>query len=253
MSIDVEQIARCSYVPAADWVYIPGGSFLMGSPEDETGRIASERQHGVNIKPFWIMDAPVTFDLYGDYCRGMRCPPPSDNGWGRNNRPAINLTWGAAVSTMWEMNMRHDHLGFKFRLPTEAEWEYACRAGTSTRYSFGDEINARLANFGHGPESPNQTVPVKSYPPNHWGLYDMHGNVAEWTGSVYTEEYDGTELIDFSDISKQVDDGPRVRAVRGGSWYSQKEGLRSARRVPMQDDEWSTVGFRMVCSEADKI
>ena len=152
--------------PSIDWVVIPAGTFTMGSPEDEASRTEGEKQHSVTVEAFQMSAYPVTFTQYDAFCEATGRVKPGDNGWGHENRPVINVS-------------REDAEAFadwmQCSLPTEAQWEYACRAGTTTTYYTGDNISKQQANFGG-----EKTAPVGSYPPNAWGLYDMAGNVWEW-------------------------------------------------------------------------
>ncbi len=189
-----------------EMVVIPAGEFLMGSPEDEEGRDDNERQHPVTIEqPFAMGKYAVTFEEYDRFCRAVNHDKPEDSGWGRGRRPVINVSWHDAVAYAGWLS---EQTGEKYRLPTEAEWEYAARAGTMTPFWFGKSINTDQANYGFsGP-----TVPVDEFTPNPWGLYNVHGNVWEWTCSEYDKSYDGAEKVC---ISKNDANIPRV--LRGGS------------------------------------
>jgi formylglycine-generating enzyme required for sulfatase activity len=171
---------------------------------------------------------------------------PEDQGWGRGNRPVINVTWYEALDyTKW----LSAQTGQAYRLPTEAEWEYAARAGTETAFWWEDSIITDLANYAgsytygpHGREGTDRgkTVPVDQFQPNSWDLYQLHGNVWEWTGSRYDQNYDGVEMW----CADTQDGGPRV--LRGGSWNNDPLWLRSAAR------DWggprgrgNGVGFRL--------
>jgi formylglycine-generating enzyme required for sulfatase activity len=218
--------------PGPQLVIIPAGRFLMGSPEDEAGRYDDERPHEVVIaQPFALGQYLVTFDEYDRFCAATgREKPLDDWDWGRGRRPVINVDWYDALAyCVW----LSEQTGQSYRLPTEAEWEYACRAGTTTPFYFGDTLNTDQANYdgnttygaGRKGQYRKQTTPVGQFPANAWGLYDMHGNVYEWTGSDYDEDYSGAEqrYVDASESS--------ARVVRGGSWNSYPYGLRSAYRL----------------------
>jgi formylglycine-generating enzyme required for sulfatase activity len=157
-------------------VVIPPGEFMMGSPEGEEDREEAEGpQHLVKIGyPLAVGRYPLTFEEYEHLARTTGRELPSDEGWGRGRRPVINVSWvDATAYTEW--------LSLEFvrpyRLLSEAEWEYACRAGSTTRYWWGDDISPEYANYG---EEVGKTSEVGSYPANPWGLYDTHGNAWEW-------------------------------------------------------------------------
>jgi formylglycine-generating enzyme required for sulfatase activity len=227
-------------------VVIPGGRFLMGSPPDEPQRQDDERQHEVEVAPFAIGKYAVTFEEYDRFVAAPKRKKPDDQGWGRGRRPVINVTWFDAVAYAGWLSQQ---TGQTYRLPTEAEWEYACRAGTTTSFYFGTTINTDQANYdgnytyGRGQKGVyrEKTVEVGQFPANAWGLHDLHGNVWEWTDSEYDKGYSGAELRGVSDPNSG---GPRV--VRGGSWYVDPPWLRSAAR-PWNNprDRYSNWGFRL--------
>jgi formylglycine-generating enzyme len=226
--------------PAIDWVQIPAGSFKMGSPVTETDRTDDEQQVQVSLNGYKMSKHEVTFAQYDLFCEATGREKPDDNGWGRGNRPVINITWhDAAAFAAWMGG----------RLPTEAEWEYACRAGSHTTYNIGDVITTNQANFNgtkpnNGAESGEyrrQTMVVGSFAPNAWGLYDMHGNVWEWCSDWYGP-YASTPQTNPQGPSKGAG-----KVFRGGGWYSGATVLRSARRYNLNPDfAYSFVGFRIV-------
>ncbi|MFQ5581303.1 MAG: formylglycine-generating enzyme family protein [Mariprofundaceae bacterium] len=221
------------------FVYIKPGSFVMGSPESEADRFDDERQHDVRIEHgFWIGKFEVTFAQYDAFCKAARHTRARDSGWGRGDQPVINITWHEAVTFA---NWLSKQTGHHYRLPTEAEWEYAARAGTTTAYSFGDS-SANYADYAWSSlNSDRKAHPVGQKRPNPWGLYDMHGNVWEWTASKYAKGYDGSErkAEGFKSFAR--------RAVRGGSWYFLPRGMRSAdRRIYSPKQRLSFIGFRLV-------
>jgi formylglycine-generating enzyme required for sulfatase activity len=208
-------------------VVIPGGRFLMGSPSDELERRNNERQHEVEVTPFAIGKYVVTFEEYDRFTGATGRKRPDDEGWGRGRRPVVNVDWSDAVAyTQW----LSEQTGQRYWLPTEAEWEYACRAGTTTPFYFGETINTDQANYngnhvyGKGRKGVyrQKTVEVGQFPANAWGLHDMHGNVWEWTCSVYDEEYGGGEQC----CTEPGTDSPCV--LRGGSWPNGPDGVRAS-------------------------
>lgn len=215
-------------------VVIPDGRFLMGSPPDEPERGDNERQHKVEIAPFALGKYTVTFEEYDHFAAATKRKKPWGEGWGRGRRPVIDVAWLDTVAYTEWLSWQ---TGRVYYLPTEAEWEYACRAGTATPFYFGTTISPSQARYG----ARNGTVEVGQFPANAWGLHDMHGNVWEWTGSEYDEDYGGAELRIAGDPNSG---GPRV--VRGGSWYGGPEWLRSAARGGGDPrSRISYVGFRL--------
>ena len=231
-------------------VIIPAGRFLMGSPEDEAERSSDERQHEVEIaQPFALGQYPVTFEEYDRFCAATGRNKPNDQGWGRGRRPVINVDWHDALAYCAWLS---DQTGQTYRLPTEAEWEYACRAGTTTPFYFGDTLNTDQANYhgnytygaGRKGEYRKHTTPVGQFPANAWELYDMHGNVWEWIGSVFDADYGGAEQRS-ADTSESGDRVVR-RVVRGGSWNFGPLRLRSAFRFwNTPDNRIYGLGFRI--------
>jgi len=221
------------------FVYIPKGSFVMGSPENEPNRYPDERQHEVTINSgFWMGKYEVTFKQYDAFCKATHHARAFDEGWGRGQRPVINVKWFEAVEFARWLSKKSGH---HYRLPSEAEWEYAARAGTKTAYSWGNKPADFTAYAWNTSNADNQAHPVGLKKPNPWGLYDMHGNVWEWTASTYSEDYDGSELKVSSPKSKAL------RSVRGGAWYFYPKGMRSAdRRIYSPWLHWSYIGFRLV-------
>ncbi len=197
--------------PKIEWVDIPAGTFIMGSPSYEVGRYDNEGpQHLVTLSGFKMSKYEITFAQYDAFCDATGREKPIDNyGWGRGNRPVVNVDWNDATAFAEWMGCR---------LPTEAEWEYACRAGTTSPFNTGWSINANVGFF------PGKTKFVGSYPPNAWGLYDMHGNVWEWCS-----DWEGG----YSSSDQTNPKGPSLgsqRAMRGGCWGLDSEHSRSANR-----------------------
>ncbi|MFC1626451.1 formylglycine-generating enzyme family protein [Pseudomonadota bacterium] len=246
-------------------VYIEPGKFIMGSPEDEIDHYSDEKQHEVEIKKgFWMGQYEVTFEQYDAFTKSTHRAKANDlNNWGRGDHPVIYVKWFYAHEfTKWLSKTT----GHKYRLPTEAEWEYAARAGTSSAFSFGEHIagmdnhsffkrlldsekegadaqRALIDQYAwYGENANQQTHPVGQKKPNPWGLYDMHGNVWEWTCSVYSETFDGSE--------QRCIDKPKSnakRSVRGGAWSFYAKGMRSAdRRFFEPVYRLPYIGFRVV-------
>lgn len=232
-------------------VVIPAGRFLMGSPSDELHRWDEEGpQHWVQIaKPVAIGVYVVTFDEYDCFCDSVRRENPSDQMWGRGKRPAINVSWDDAQAYCAWLS---EQTGRPYRLPSEAEWEYACRAGTTTPFHFGPRITTDQANFdgkytyNGSPkgESRGKTTPVGSFPPNAFGLYDMHGNVLEWCQDTLHVGYNGAP----QDGSPWEEDNEE-RVVRGGYWGTIPENCRAAFRDDFEPaSRRDLIGFRVCCS-----
>jgi formylglycine-generating enzyme required for sulfatase activity len=199
-------------------VEIPAGSFRMG---DLSGNGANDERpvHEVRFaRSFFMGVHPVTFDEYDCFAQATGRKLPKDRGWGRGRRPVIYVSWDDAVAYCQWLSAQ---TGQTYRLPSEAEWEYACRAGTTTEYWWGDEIGHNNANCGGC-----GTTPVGSFAPNPWGLYDMHGNVWEWCADCWNNRYDDAP----SDGSAWTNGNCEWWVLRGGSWSSSEQGVRAAYR-----------------------
>ncbi|MDR2913226.1 MAG: SUMF1/EgtB/PvdO family nonheme iron enzyme [Tannerella sp.] len=249
--VPADTVPKIADVPPAkiaiEWVDVPAGTFIMGSSDDEEERYDNEYAHKVSLNGFKMSKYAITFDQYDMFCEATGRELPSDKGWGRGKRPVINVSWHDA-------NAFAEWLGDGYRLPTEAEWEYACRAGTTTPFHTGDNITSDQANYaGNYPysnypkgEYRGQTLPVGSFSPNNWGLYDMHGNVFEWCSDWYDTDY-------YKNSPEHNPQGPSkgtLRVLRGGSWLSYGSGSRSAfRYFKTPADRDNDFGFRLVFSE----
>lgn len=235
--------------------WVEGGCFNMGSPDSERDRGRDETSHQVCIKGFWIGATEVTNGQYRRFKAGHDSGSFQGRSLNGDRQPAVQVTWGDAGAftewLSWETGANK-----RFRLPTEAEWEHAARAGAVTRYYWGEDIDPSQANFSDRNDptgasisslDDNQavTAPVGSYQANVLGLHDMAGNVWEWTCSNYDPAYTGQELR-CSD--QQPNAGLRV--VRGGAWNSGAGDLRLAKRMPRKANQRdATTGFRVIMEE----
>lgn len=225
-------------------IRIPAGSFTMGNDRN----VHSSPAHKVTLKAFAIGKYEVTFEEYDFFAKSTNKPLPGDNGWGREDRPVIHVSWNDALAyTQWLSKTT----GKKFRLPTEAEWEYAARAGTSTTYWWGeDEAEAKgKANCRRGCLSNfsglfgSKTAPVGNYTPNLFGLYDMSGNVSEWVQDCYQDNYNNASSTGAAAEEKQC----TGRVVRGGSTKDNVQHLSTSARDNIPSGYLNeTLGFRVV-------
>lgn len=236
-----------------DWgpvmLAIPPGSFTMGSPENEAGRDADEGQHAVQIeKPFAIGKYEVTFDEYVRFTRSSGRRTPNDSGWGKGRRPVISVSWHDAKAYAAWLSKRTDQT---FRLPTEAEWEYAARAGTTGPFSFSTAISPNKANYNARAsyagsktgKTRRRTEEVGSFSnyANAWGLHDVHGNVGEWVEDCY-----GPYAVAPTGGAAARDSSCETRVVRGGSWWLAPRFIRSAARGSLEAvKRFDDLGFRL--------
>ena len=234
--ISFRECGRCP-----EMVVVPKGAFMMGSPETEKDRNKAEGpQRKVTItNNFAVSKFEVTFDEWRACVDARVCEEAADQRWGRGNRPVINISWDDAQQYVKWLSER---TGRPYRLLSEAEWEYAARAGSTTAYSWGDNIGEGNANCdGCGSEWDNkQTAPVGSFKANAFGLHDMHGNVFEWVQDCGDANYDGAP----TDGSAKTDGTCASRVLRGGSWSYPPQDLRSAHRRPTNGQS-SSRGFRL--------
>ncbi|MEH2410584.1 caspase, EACC1-associated type [Nostoc sp.] len=246
-----------------DMVAIPGGKFLMGSPDNEPERYDSESpQHRVTIQPFFMGKFPVTQSQWKSVAALPKVdvdlnPDPSN--FKGANRPVERVSWDDAIEFCARLSKKTEKT---YRLPSEAEWEYACRAGTTTPFYFGETITTDLANYrgtdwdyngtvypgnyAQGPkgEYRGQTTDVGKCPANPFGLFDMHGSIWEWCLDEWHENYNGAPRDGSAWI---VDNDNQSRLLRGGSWDFNPWNCRSAIRGYRARDSWfSHVGFRVV-------
>jgi formylglycine-generating enzyme required for sulfatase activity len=270
-------------------LWIPPGRFWMGSPPTEPERRDSESpQHLVQLQGFFMGQTPITQAQWREVAlwqerpgerwgRQLETDPPSrfqskqgqDNNKLRllegeantDNRPVERVSWLDAIEFCNRLSQR---TGRTYSLPSEAQWEYACRAGTITPFHFGDTISPELANYdgryayGDGPKGINreQTTPVGMFPANAWGLQDMHGNVYEWCLDEWHESYEGAPIdgrawLDATEGEKSNEIG-NTRLLRGGSWNYFPGYCRSAfRNLNLPGFAYYFVGFRVVCLPQD--
>ena len=203
-------------------VKIKAGSFMMGS---DNGDKDEKPVHRVDIGyDFYIGKYEVTFDEYDRFCEDTGRKKPSDEGWGRGKRPVINISWkDAKAYTKW----LSEKTGKKFRLPTEAEWEYVARAGSTTKYSFGDDESNLGSYAWYSSNSNDKTHQVGEKRSNPWGVYDIHGNVWEWCEDWYVDNYNVTPR----DGSANYSGAQKYKVLRGGDWSDNASDIRSAVRL----------------------
>jgi len=202
-------------------ISIPAGSFIMGcSPDGSECNSLEKPTRRVTVSAFKLMETEVTFAMWDACVAAGGCSyTPKDEGWGRGNRPVMNVSYNDITQQF--IPWLNKTTGHTFRLPSEAEWEYAARAGTSTAYSFGNSISSSQARF-----SSSNTVPVKSHSANAFGLYDMHGNVWEWVQDCWNESYSGAPTNGSAWQSGDC----ALRVLRGGSWSNYPGNLRVSDR-----------------------
>ena len=249
-----------------EMVMIPSGSFMMGSPETEEGSNNNERpQHQVTIKAFCLGKYQVTqaqwraVAAFPQVNRELKPEPSNFKGDGStsltNHRPVESVSWEDAVEFCDRLSR---HTKRQYRLPSEAEWEYACRAGTTTPFHFGETITTDLANYdgnytyGDGITGVHrkETTEVGSFGvANNFGLYDMHGNVWEWCQDDWHSDYEGAPIDGSAWLNNEEDNNDKL--LRGGSWNYNPKYCRSAYRnginLVVNND---IIGFRVVCSGA---
>jgi formylglycine-generating enzyme len=229
--------------PAIEWADITAGTFIMGSPKSEFDRSDYEIQHKVTLNAFRMSRYEITFDQFDAFCVATGRKKPDDSGWGRGKLPVINVNWFEAVAFAEWMGCR---------LPTEAEWEYACRAGTTTPFSTGENLTTEQANYNGNFPYHNfpkgvhreKTLPAGSFQPNAWGLYDMHGNVWEWVADWY-ENYSAEAQVNPTGPASGA-----YKVYRGGGWNLIAQFCRSAkRRYFAPERSFNYIGFRIVSSK----
>lgn len=235
-----------------DLIGIPGGQFSMGSPQNELEREAKESpQHSVTIRPFLMGKYPIT-QAQWSAIMGNNPSHFTESDTATNNRPVERVSWFDCCQFCEKLSQL---VGRKFRLPTEAEWEYACRGKTQTAFHFGSTIGTELANYngngnyGSGFKGDNrqETTDVDLFPANQFGLYDLHGNVAEWCADTWHSDYQNAP----DDGSAWISNNPKdLRVLRGGSWRHHPGSCRSAhRRKSLTNSKSDAIGFRIATSK----
>lgn len=220
-------------------VTIPAGRSVMG---DDRARFSNEKPAvAVEIpRPFALSATEITFDDWAACVRAKGCPPGrDDHGWGKGTRPMINIAWEEARAFARWVGRES---GLACRLPTEAEWEYAARAGSSTGYWWGEAAGKGRMNCRDcldGDEAPYGTMPARSFPPNPWGLYDMNGNNWEWTADCWTPNHSKPAPNDVQ---------CRDKVIKGGSWYYYAAMSRASARAKNDAAVWSyNISLRLLC------
>jgi len=252
--------------PSLTMLWIPPGRFWMGSPPSEPERRESEGpQHLVQFQGFFLAQTPITqlqWRTVAQWKPGKREPSwqrglnPNPSRHKGDQRPVDQVSWNDAIEFCRRLSQR---TGRTYTLPSEAQWEYACRAGTTTPFHFGPTISTKLANYdgrqayGDGPvgEYRQQTTDVASFPANAWGLHDMHGNVWEWCADHWHANYDGAPEDGRSWLEENAPED-KSRLLRGGSWFHFPEYCRSAYRDwnhPVNRNHYC--GFRVRCLPQD--
>ncbi|MCD4743723.1 MAG: formylglycine-generating enzyme family protein [Desulfobacteraceae bacterium] len=232
-----------------EFILVQPGTFMMGSPNDEPYRDKNEVRHKMTItKAYYLMAAEVTVKQW----RAVMGRKMFSKKKGGDDFPVTKVSYYDIERFIRKLNKQNKGI---YRVPTEAEWEYACRAGTTTAYSWGNKIDCSKAMYENNRKKRSECVsyyaskgmpsdqpaPVKSFKPNPWGFYDMHGNVWEWCSDIY-QEYENNIQGRSYDI---MDTGFRIK--RGGSWYKYGIYLRSANRAYAHPGaKFQTIGFRLV-------
>ena len=238
-SKEEQKILEFNGVPAR-FAWIPPGSFVMGSPEGEPGRYDDESpQHLVRFAGgFWMQTTPVT---QAQWQAVMGNNPSYFKGVG-SDAPVERVSWNDVQEFIQKLNSTTKET--QFRLPTEAEWEYACRAGTTTKYYFGDDQDLLQKYAWHDTNSKGTTHPVGQLIPNTWGLYDMHGNVWEWCQDHWSDTY---EEVNANGVVRSALNDTETRVIRGGSWYANARNCRAAnRRWFTPSNRNGDLGFRLM-------
>ncbi len=257
--------------PGLRMMPIPAGRFLMGSSPEEPGWFGDEGpQHEVHLREFFLAQTPITQAQWRTVAEWERQEHEDGELWPQEldpdpverlkdpdrfrgpQRPVVNVSWREAMAFCQRLTLR---TGKNYTLPSEAQWEYACRAGTTTPFHFGATISTDLANYngtfaytnGLKGVKRGETTPVASFPANAWGLHGMHGNVSEWCADHWHDNYEGAPEDGRAWLNENADEGEE-RLLRGGSWLSRPQDCRSAYRGGDRPDNiGAAVGFRVCC------
>jgi formylglycine-generating enzyme required for sulfatase activity len=251
-------------------LWMPPGRFWMGSPDDEPERRSNEGpQHLVQLQGFFLAQTPITQAQWRQVADWK--PNKGERAWSKklnpdpshfkgDQRPVESVSWEDAIEFCRRLSQR---TGRRYTLPSEAQWEYACRAGTTTPFYCGSTISTKLANYdgnevygdGAKGDSRQQTTDVASFPANPWGLHDMHGNVWEWCADNWHGNYEGAPEDGnawFDEEAKDNENSMKGRLLRGGSWYGNPRFCRSADRNDGHPDGRNVdFGFRVCCLPQD--
>ena len=256
---------------------IPAGNFEMGAPETEAESLGRERPvHRVTLGEFLLAQTPITQAQWRAVTQWQRLAHEDGEIWPESldpdpvaklvnperfqgeQRPVVNVSWHDAMAFCQRLRLR---TGKNYTLPSEAHWEYACRAGTTTPFHWGTTISAELANYngkvvygeGEKGEYRQQTMDVASFPANPWGLHDMHGNIWEWCADYWHDNYKGGPEDGCAWIDQEAkEDELKSRLLRGGSWLSSPRDCRSAYRSNIHPGLRNFyIGFRVCCLPQD--
>jgi formylglycine-generating enzyme required for sulfatase activity len=226
---------------AEDMQELPAGSYLMGDAEADFGDADERPAHAVSLRHFSIARHAVSYAQYDAYTDATGRPRADDAGWGRGRQPLVHVSWDDAQMFIDWLNASS---GLHYRLPSEAEWEYAARAGSRAHFPWGERYEAGRANGAGtaGGDRYEHTAPVGSFPANAWGLYDMVGNVEQWVADCYRESYVGAP----TDAAAVNDEPCAQRVRRGGSWglapWFLRVDYRNSAAPRMHSD---AIGFRI--------
>jgi formylglycine-generating enzyme required for sulfatase activity len=238
--LDVSQDNPTAVARSIQMVSLPGGRFMMGV-DPSTGFQNGYPRHEVEVPAFRIGRYEITFAQYDAFARASGRPLPADEGWGRGDRPVIHVSWADAQALVEWLTAG---TGRRFHLPSEAEWEYAARGGTSSLYWWGDVADPNLANTATntGKDTWEATAPVGRFPANPFGLYDVLGNAWEIVADCRHPDYTGAPTDGSAWIGKDCDS----RVVRGGFFGSISRGMQAAARAAVGEQfDSSGLGFRL--------
>jgi hypothetical protein len=262
--------AEAVEAPSLTMLWMPPGRFWMGSPDDEPERRDDEGpQHLVQLQGFFLSQTPITQAQWRQVADWK--PNKGERAWSKKLNPNPSHFKGDQLpvdSVNWENAMEFcrrlsQRTGRRYSLPSEAQWEYACRAGTTTPFHFGSTISTKFANFdgtkvygdGEKGEYRQQTMDVASFPANPWGLHDMHGNVWEWCADHWHSNYNGVPEDGrawINEEAKEDKNSSNDRLLRGGSWDDYPGYCRSACRSYLHpDNRGNCIGFRVCCLPQD--